>query len=398
MILNRLAGRVKNAAQKFSTGFDRDYGVGQEDARNAFHAQRALEGKTQEAPRIEALLSTTPTIYRTKDLLGKSSTEEKEARKDMGMDLSSDPAERAGQVAGTVAGDLTQDNSRRIWWLLNAFQAVGETVNEKAIQMANTRAAKNTPERNLYGKTVVTNEAGSPINAKSEESLKKAGVLNKAGKLQRGYERRKKTDDIDYDHYAKRNFEPGYIQSLAIPTGIAINTGLGLMTPFGGAEGYKAAIPSEEDPTKTDNMLGEVALKYVMGRTGNLLPYEDFVKVRPDVSRDEYNRYQAFKYDKNEDWNPTDGDLTLLAGAIKATNEGIHGPEVQFLGRGLPVTTGVVPYLGALAGGAYGVTRPRPIRGGFLGGMGGLAAGQVVGQLLEGERRRRNAEENNIVL
>ena len=69
---------------------------------------------------------------------------------------------------------------------------------------------------------------------------------------------------------------PGAIQAMSIPAGIAINTGLGLMTPFGGAEGYKAALPSEEDPSKTSNVLGEVGLKYIMGRTGNLLPYEDF--------------------------------------------------------------------------------------------------------------------------
>ena len=41
-----------------------------------------------------------------------------------------------------------------------------------------------------------------------------------------------------------------------------------------------------------------------------------------------------------------------------------------------------------------GVTRPKPIRGGFVGGMAGLAAGQVMGNLIEGERRRRNKEEN----
>ena len=92
---------------------------------------------------------------------------------------------------------------------------------------------------------------------------------------------------------------PGAIQAMSIPAGIAINTGLGLMTPFGGAEGYKAALPSEEDPSKTSNVLGEVAMKYIMGRTGNLLPYEDFVKVRPDVSGEEFGRYKAFKFDKS---------------------------------------------------------------------------------------------------
>ena len=60
---------------------------------------------------------------------------------------------------------------------------------------------------------------------------------------------------------------------MSIPAGIAINTGLGLMTPFGGAEGYKAALPSDEDPSKTSNVIGEVAAKYFLGRTGNLLPY-----------------------------------------------------------------------------------------------------------------------------
>ena len=167
------------------------------------------------------------------------------------------------------------------------------------------------------------------------------------------------------------------------------------MTPFGGAEGYKAAIPSEEDPSKTDNVLVEVALKYFMGRTGNLLPYDEFKKVRPDVSNDEYNRYQAFKYDKREDWNPTDGDTTMLGGAIKTTDEGIHGPELQFLGRSLPVTTGIIPFASALAGGAAGVASKRPLKGGILGGFAGLAAGQIGGNIIEGERRRRNKEEND---
>ena len=84
------------------------------------------------------------------------------------------------------------------------------------------------------------------------------------------------------------------------------------MTPFGGAEGYKAALPSEEDPTKTQNVLAEVATKYFLGRTGDLLPYDEFVKVRPDVSKDEYQRYKAYKFDKRMDIDPRDGDLSPL--------------------------------------------------------------------------------------
>ena len=129
------------------------------------------------------------------------------------------------------------------------------------------------------------------------------------------------------------------------------------MTPFGGAEGYKAALPSEEDPSKTSNVVGEVALKYFMGRTGNLLPYDEFVKVRPDVSPEEYRRYKAFKFDKKEDYNPFDDGKVSRCRSTKYTDEGIHGPEVQFLGRSLPVTTGITPFIGAVAGGALGVRR-----------------------------------------
>ena len=157
---------------------------------------------------------------------------------------------------------------------------------------------------------------------------------------------------------------------------------------------------AEEDPTKTDNVLLEVAAKYIMGRTGNLLPYDEFVKVRPDVSPEEYGKYQAFKYDNSEDYNPLDGDFSILMGALKGTTEGIHGPEIQMLGRSLPVTTGVVPYLSALGGGVVGARmgrgKGRAAIGGLGGGTAGLVAGQVVGNLLEAERRRRNAAANAI--
>ena len=153
-------------------------------------------------------------------------------------------------------------------------------------------------------------------------------------------------------------------------------------------------MPDPDDKNKTSNVVAEVGAKYILGRTGNLLPYEEFKKVRPDVSRGEYNAYKAFKYDKKGDLDITDGDITLPTGVIKYTNEGIHGPELQFLGRGLPVTTGIVPFATALAGTTMGVRTNKPIRGGLLGGLAGLAVGQVSGNLIEQERRNRNMREN----
>jgi hypothetical protein len=137
--------------------------------------------------------------------------------------------------------------------------------------------------------TKAREDVGIPFDVSSKG--KRAGTL--LGSLGADYKRKPKYGG------------PGAIQAMSIPAGIAINTGLGLMTPFGGAEGYKAALPSEEDPSKTSNVIGEVAAKYLLGRTGNLLPYPEFVKVRPDVSGDEYGRYKAFKFDK-PDINPFD--------------------------------------------------------------------------------------------
>jgi hypothetical protein len=36
------------------------------------------------------------------------------------------------------------------------------------------------------------------------------------------------------------------VQALGVPAGFAINKGLGLMTPFGGYEGYEAVVPNAE--------------------------------------------------------------------------------------------------------------------------------------------------------
>jgi len=376
--------QINKALGDFKEGFRADYGVGGEDARSQSYRERELRGKQREAPKMEGMAGSYPLGYRIREALKLATPEGIQARNEMNMGLSGSRARKGGQILGTVAADITQDSTRRFYWLLNALQATGEVINEAALARANP---------NLYGKKPVINQlTNKPLGIKADEQAIAQGIAKEIDNRvvpARGYSK-----NMEKGIYEQRNFEPGYVQSLAIPTGIAINTGLGLMSPFGGAEGYAAALPSDEDPSKTSNVLGEIGMKYIMGRTGNLLPYDEFVKVRPDVSEGEYRAYQAFKYDKGGDFDITDGDVTLPGGAVKYTNEGIHGPELQFLGRSLPVTTGVVPYLGALAGGVAGVRTRRPIAGGFGGGMAGLAAGNILGNLMEQERRRRNAAEN----
>ena len=394
-----ILGKVGN----FIEGFREDYGIGDEDARDAKNLTRELQNKQKESPKIVGMAGSYPLGYRIREALGIADPKGIEARRALNMDLKSDPAYRAGQLTGTIAGDLTQDATRRFYWLLNALQATGEVINEGVLAKAYPGLYAKDPvyyDKKLEQMTTVkyadTINIPNPYQTKEYSALAKdLGIItnvNGEDRVQRGF-----NYDQELGTYTKRRHKPGHIASLAIPSGIAINTGLGLMTPFGGAEGYKAAVPSEEDPNKTDNVMAEVGLKYLMGRTGNLLPYDEFSKVRPDVSKDEYGRYQAFKYDKNTDMNPLDGDITLPAGAIKYTDEGIHGPEIQFLGRSLPVTTGITPFAASVLGSAAGLRYGRKsnkIVDGFLGGLGGLAVGQIGGNAIEQERRRRNLEEN----
>lgn len=378
-------------AKSFGRAFRDAYGEGREEWAKAYREGRQSAGKTEDAPRIDEMTGAYPTGIRLmeaiQDLTGAKltpqQTNNRMIRSDLGIGAEKGLQARGGQMLGTIAADLTQDNTRSFWWLMNAAQAIGNVAAEKAMAKANP---------SLYGQTVQRAPNGQPLTIKKNERLAQdMGLLDNQGKPTKGVK-------INSDgEISKRNFEPGDKAALLIPTGVAINSGLGLLSPFGGAEGYEAAAPDPEDKTKTRNVLEEVALKYFMGRTGNLLPYDEFSQVRPDVSREEYNKYQGFKYGKDTDLNPfDDGEITLPGRVAKATTDGIHGPEVQFLGRSLPLTTAGIPFATALAGGVAGVRSDRPIRGGLVGGSVGLVVGQALGSLVENERRRRNTVENEL--
>jgi hypothetical protein len=394
--------QIRNILSDFGEGFSDDYGVGREDRRNAYLRDRKLSGQTEESTKWDSLMGTHPAAFRIQELTGRLRPEKRQALEELDMQLKGSAARKTGQLVGSAANDLTQDTTRSVYWLLNALQATGEVINEQALSRVVPELYKKSRVQSAEIPFKSTSSGNVPryLNMQDKDSIKEMVDTKKAKYVDNKLTASRGYSFDDSGDLQKRNYSPGMVQSLAIPTGIAINTGLGLMSPFGGAEGYKAAIPSEDDPTKSSNVVGEIGLKYLMGRTGQLLPYEEFKKVRPDVSRDEYKRYQAFKYDKREDYNPTDGDLTIGAGALKFTDEGIHGPEVQFLGRGLPVTTGIVPYTAALAGGLagakYGSRSKQAAIGGLLGGMAGLATGQVGGNIIEDERRRRNSLENQM--
>ena len=371
--------------------FKQAYGEGREDWNRAYRTSRTEGGLTEDAPRVTEMTGSYPTGIRVMEALGdlnipgiKADPKKVQIREDLGIGRQPQgKGRRTGQMLGTLAADITQDNTRSFYWLGNAIQALGNIGQEALL-------GKYAPDP--FG-TTIQNLPGTktPMTMKNNKQLAMdMGLLDATGKPTKGVRIN------DNGEITRRNFEPGDKAALLIPSGLAINAGIGLMSPMGGAEGYEALVLSQDNDKVSANPVLEVASKYFTGRTGNLLPYDEFVKERPDVSRAEYNDYKGFKYDKDIDLNPfDDGEVTLPMGLGKFKADGIHGPEVQFFGKSLPATTGMIPLATTLAATTYGATRKKPIARGLQYGLAGYAGGTAAGAIAEQIRRRAGSVSND---
>ena len=387
--MNPRIQNILDTLDRVKTGATSAFGEGKEDHRAALKRGLEAQGMETDSTMWSQMTGSNATITRARELMGMADPAQVQARQSMGLGLSDDKATRIGQVLGTLGSDVVQDRGRSIWWLLNAPQATANVLNDVAL--------KN------YAPDLYAADLQKGVN--SFKSAVSAGLVDeKTGLTKKGVSSRKQMtgktpggEPIFTTEYSKRRYEPGMVEALAIPAGLAVNSSIGLLNPFGGQEGYKAVFEDEDDASKTSNAVGEVAAKYILGKTGNLLPWDEFKKVRPDVSKGEYMAYKAFKFDNDLDANPMDGDLVAPAGILKYTDEGIHGPEVQFLGRSLPIATGIMPTAAAIAGTAYGARRGG-VRGGLTTGLLSTGAAMLTGSIIENERRKRNAAENGIQL
>ena len=381
---------LNSKLNEFLTGFKGSMDEGSEDFREAYFEARKAKGKDPtDSQKFSQMIGTNPTVTTLRDLTGTSNPEDREARRAMGMGLKDTKTGKAGQLLGRLGNDIINDKSRSIWWLLNAPQAVATVGAEAAVSQANPNLYKQDYVQRPGTNTKVDRRVR--VDPSTQKTAVDMGILDEKTKRTRAGYSKQFDPETKQQYYTKRRYAPGAVATLTAPAALAINAGMGLTNFMGGTDGYTAAMPSQEDPTKTSNIIGEVAAKYILGRTGQLLPWDEFRKVRPDVSKGDYMRYKAFKYDKKADLNPfDDGNITLPTGVLKATTEGIHGPEVQFLGRSLPVATTILPTVTAIAGTASGVRTKTPIRQGLIRGFGGYAAGAVVGNIIENERRNRN--------
>ena len=207
-------------------------------------------------------------------------------------------ARQAAQVAGLAAKDVTTQGIQNIWWFLNAYEAAS----------------------NLGGRMALHQSLADPKPGKLspwtwERPIREPG-------------REDRSDTPPGAPMSRHHLR--FAAAFPLILGASAATGTLVRQP-----GYAAVLPGEEDKRQSADPLGETVMRAV-GRSGPLLPYDEFVKERPDVSKGEYEAYKAFLF----------GDKSM----IKFNADGIHGPEVNFVGKSVPLLTGILPVVGGIAG------------------------------------------------
>lgn len=121
---------------------------------------------------------------------------------------------------------------------------------------------------------------------------------------------------------------------LAIPYAatLALGIGSGNYNPLnisqgGRPDGFSAVNPGD-DPRQSTSPLYDIAIERgMLGRRGRLLPWQQFQIERPDISFDQYDKYN--RYLTNKDPNLL---RQMTGGLAKGTLDGINGPEVNVMG------------------------------------------------------------------
>lgn len=236
------------------------------------------------------------------------------------------PAAKAAYVGGRLANDFIGDGSRIPYWFFNH-------------PLAATGA---------LGQMTATAAGLAPDYRKEREQLQGDGQPNITKEM------------VDKKFAERMGMRYPGAESRGLPVGLArgiipLTAATSLVAASGNHDilniaqggrtrGYEAVLPSENDPRQTTNPLAEAALRYVVGRSGRLLPWEEFTEERPDVSRSDYEAAKAHQFDR--------GPLGI--GLIKGTTRNLEGePEITAMGFRVPLS-GMGAVAGSLGGAVVG--------------------------------------------
>lgn len=286
---------------------------------------------------------------------------------------------RIGHLTGALIKDVSFDGTRVPYWALNhplAMMSVAGRVAEEAagFETDYKKAEAELKEANR-GK-----EGYSPTRDDMREHWK----------TQQGY--RTGADPKALPHNLAKSVMP-LLASGALIQASGNHNMLNLLQG-GRTAGYQAVIPVQGDLTQTDNPVLEAVARYVFGRTGRVLPWEQFTEERPEIGPEDYANYKRHQFD---------GGLFDI-GLVKGTTRNLEGePEGTMMGFRVPLSAATTG-LGALGGGIIGshigargsqvvrqqpgeairpLTRegPRRMAGSLAGAILGALAGNVGGKV-----------------
>jgi hypothetical protein len=154
-------------------------------------------------------------------------------------------------AAGRFAADFVNDLTRRVIW-------------------------------NYNHPLSITNEAGRWIG-------RKAGFGKTYNETRVGSERVLKPGI--YDTMQTALFGIGLTNAMDLMAG---NFNLANLGEAGRPLGYQAVLASEDDPRQTTNVPLEYVSRYLLGRTGRVLPWDEFKLERPEISKEQYDAYRDY--------------------------------------------------------------------------------------------------------
>jgi hypothetical protein len=253
---------------------------------------------------------------------------------------------KATYVAGRALHDLLTDGSRTAYWLLNhplgALSVLGSAV-EQPVGIV--------PDKQLISQ--ILEGRGDKVNEQS--------ILREHSERM-GFSYGKEIRGIPYE--TARGVVP--LLTAGLLTQLSGNQDFTNLAEGGRTKGYQAILPTDHNNKETESVPLELALRYITGRTGRLLPFQEFSAERPDVSKEDYDAAKMHQWDK--------GALGL--GLFKGTGRNIEGePEFTMMGFRVPMSAATAA----------------------LAGLGGAVAGSKIANKLVVDQINRRAAEGNPV-
>jgi hypothetical protein len=281
-------------------------------------------------------------------------------------------AGKAGYVAGRLVHDIVNDGSRVPWWVLNHPMAQTAVASDLAADAAGLN-----PDYGVYEQL---------RSARGDEISRPA--IDEEFAADMGFSFRGEGKGVPLGLARK---VPAIIASSAL-LATSGNSDFANIAGGGRQPGFESILPVEGDKTQSANPLGELGIRYMFGRTGRLLPWEEFTAERPDVSPTDYGNYRAYQYSSGP-----------LLGIAKATSRNVDAePEFAMMGFRVPLSAASTvggTLIGGIAGakaldrvisdematrfgGALKARGNRRLAGYALGALAGGIAGRVGSQVI----------------